>query len=334
MHMFEKVFIIAEAGSNHNGDLKTAIELVHNAKECGADAVKFQDFTLGSLFSPEHYEQTLGMKDKSWRLTIKRLSMKPEWHKALADAARKSKILYFSTPFSLEAVDGLDKYVPFYKIASGDITHLPLLEKVAGKGKGVFLSTGASRIDEIEAAVAILDRYNLPFICIMHCIMLYPPPDEDMHLNFIDTLKIRFKLPIGFSDHSPDSDAAIIAVSKGVCAVEKHFTLDRRQDGADHQNSLDPVGFREFVTKIRRCETMLGNANRPIDEKEDRERIYARRGIYAARDLKQGDTLTTEKVRFLRPKLCAGAEDFDQFKNEQLNTDVSRGDALDKSMFT
>jgi sialic acid synthase SpsE len=332
--MFEKAFIIAEAGSNHNGDLKTAVELVHSAKECGADAVKFQDFVLSSLFSPEHYEQTLGIRDKSWRLTMERLSMKPEWHEALADAARESGIHYFSTPFSLEAVDSLYNYVPFYKIASGDITHSPLLEKVASMGKGVFLSTGASRIDEIEAAVEILDRHNLPFICIMHCIMLYPPPDEAMHLNFIDTLKNRFKLPIGFSDHSPDADAAIIAVSKGGCAVEKHFTLDRRQDGADHQNSLDPVGFREFVTKIRRCETMLGNANRPIGEKEGRERIFARRGIYTTCDLKKGDTLTPEKLRFLRPKLGAGVEDFSRFKNKLLNTDVSRGNALDQSMFT
>jgi len=334
MHMFEKVFIIAEAGSNHNGDLKTAIELVHSAKECGADAVKFQDFTLSSLFSPEHYEQTLGIRDKSWRLTVERLSMKPEWHETLADAAGKLGIHYFSTPFSLEAVDSLDNYVPFYKIASGDITHAPLLKKVASMGKGVFLSTGASHIDEIEAAVEILDRHNLPFICIMHCIMLYPPPDEAMHLNFIDTLKIRFKLPIGFSDHSPDTDAAIIAVSKGSCVLEKHFTLNRGQDSADHQNSLDPVGFREFVTRIRRCETMLGKANRPIGEKEGRERIFARRGIYATCDLKKGDTLTPEKVRFLRPKLGAGAEDFDRFKNELLNTDVSRGNALDQSMFT
>ena len=247
--MFEKVFIIAEAGSNHNGDLKTAIELVHRAGESGADAVKFQDFTLQSLFSATHYEQALGLKDKGWRLAVEQLSMKPEWHDTLASAAQTAGIHYFSTPFSMEAVDSLDDFVPFYKVASGDITHSSLLVKIASKGKGVFLSTGASRLDEIEAAVEILDRRDLPFICIMHCIMLYPPPDESLHLNFIDTLGSRFDRTIGFSDHSLDAEASIIAVSKGVRAVEKHFTLDSEQSGADHHNSLDPMGFKEFVRK-------------------------------------------------------------------------------------
>ena len=331
--MFEKVFIIAEAGSNHNGDLKTAIELVRRAGESGADAVKFQDFTLQSLFSPVHYEKTLGLKDKGWRNTVELLSLKPEWHESLAAAARQTGIHYFSTPFSTEAVDSLEEWVPFFKIASGDITHSLLLEKVACKGKGVFLSTGASRIDEIERAVAILHKYDLPFICVMHCIMLYPAPDNALNLSFIDTLKTHFKLPIGFSDHSPDTLASIIAVSKGACAVEKHFTLDRTQRGADHQNSIDPDMFKDFTQNIRRCERMLGDADRPIGEMEGRERVYARRGIYTVKDLKKGDKLTSEKVRFLRPKTGAGAEDFDRLKNATLDTDVTRGNALDWSMF-
>ena len=331
--MFEKVFIIAEAGSNHNGDLQTAIELVHRAGESGADAVKFQDFTLQSLYSPVHYEETLGLKDKSWRHTVEQLSVKLEWHDPLADAAQQTGIHYFSTPFSMEAVDSLDEWVPFFKIASGDITHSSLLEKVACKGKGVFLSTGASRIDEIERAVDILDKHDLPFICIMHCIMLYPPPDDTLHLNFIDTLKTHFNQPIGFSDHSPDGEAAVIAVSKGACAVEKHFTLDRNQSGADHKNSLDSSGFKDFTQKIRRCERMLGDSGRPIGEKEGRERVYARRGIYAVKDLKKGDQVTPDKVRFLRPRLGAGAEDFERLKNGVLDTDVTRGNKLDQSMF-
>ena len=163
--MFKKVFIIAEAGSNHNGDLNTALELVHRAGESGADAVKFQDFTLSSLFSPEHFEEVLGLQDRSWRNTVEQISINPDWHKPLADAASDAGIHYFSTPYSLEAVDSLDAFVPFYKIASGDITHLPLLERIASTGKGVFLSTGASHIDEIERAVEILVSQNLPFVC-------------------------------------------------------------------------------------------------------------------------------------------------------------------------
>jgi sialic acid synthase SpsE len=260
--------------------------------------------------------------------------MKPEWHGPLAKTAEEMGIAYFSTPFSLEAVDVLDEFVPFYKIASGDITYFTLLKKVAGKGKGVFLSTGASRIDEIEHAVGILTKQNLPFICIMHCTMLYPPPDGVMHLNFIDTLKSHFKVPVGFSDHSRDMEAALAAVSKGATAVEKHFTLDRTQSGADHGNSLDPEQFKQFTERIRRCEVMLGDPDRPIEEEESRERVYARRGIYAAHDLQAGDTLAEEHVCFLRPRLGVGAEEFDRFKNGVLNTDVSRGTPLDRSMFS
>jgi sialic acid synthase SpsE len=332
--MFERVFIIAEAGSNHNGDLDTALELVYKAAESGADAVKFQDFTLETLFSPVDYEQTLGLKEKGWRNKIEQLSVRPEWHKVISSAARDAGIHYFSTPFYREAVNALDAHVPFFKIASGDITHLSLLEHVGRRGKGVFLSTGSSRIEEIERAVEILDRYTLPFICIMHCIMLYPPPDDLLHLNFIDTLKGHFKKPIGFSDHSTDAQAAIIAVSKGACALEKHLTLSRDQDGADHQNSLNPDGFRDFVEKIRRCESMLGDGGRPIGEREAGERIFARRGIYAAHDLKKGYRLSAEHVCFLRPCTGIAAEDFVQFKNAELNTDVSRGTALDQSMFS
>jgi sialic acid synthase SpsE len=332
--MFDKVFIIAEVGSNHNGNLDTAIEIVHRAGESGADAVKFQDFTLLSLFSPKDYEQTLRLEDRSWRRSVELLSVKHEWHGPLAYAAHEAGIHYFSTPFSPEAADSLSDLVPFYKIASGDITYVSLLERVASKGKGIFLSTGASRIDEIERAVGILNEHDLPFVCIMHCIMLYPPPDETLHLNFIDTLKKRFNQPIGFSDHSLDTEAALIAVAKGACAVEKHFTLDRTQKGPDHKNSLDPEGFRGFTQRIRRCERMLGDLTRPIGEREGRERVYARRGIYAGEDLKKGEKLTPEKVRFLRPRLGAGAEDLGSLKNRRLDTDVTKGTSLDQSMFT
>ncbi len=333
LSMFESLFIVAEAGSNHNGDLDTAIKMVRRAKESGADAIKFQNYTLSSLFSPGHYEGTLKLRDKKWRKRIEHLSVKQEWHRALASTAQEAGIHYFSTPFSLEAVDSLDDFVPFYKIASGDITFLPLLEKVGRKGKGVFLSTGASSLDEIETAVRLLEHFDLPFICIMHCIMLYPPPDEGLHLNFIDTLKERFKHPIGFSDHTLDSDAATIAAGKGVSAIEKHFTLDCTQDGADHRNSLDPEGFRKMAERIRRCEIMLGSPERPIGEIEARERVFARRGVYTKENLKRGERVSPRLVSYLRPKLGIGAEEFGSLKNRRLNTDVSKGTPLEQGMF-
>jgi N-acetylneuraminate synthase len=170
--MFERLFIIAEAGSNHNGNLDTAVKLVYCAKDAGADAIKFQDFSLNTLFAPSYYEKRLNIEDTSWRQRIDRCAFKPGWHDVVAKAARKADIYYFSTPYSLRAVDIIDDFVPFYKISSGDITYVPLLQKIGEREKGVFISTGASRLDEIDNAVRTLEKFNPQFICIMHCIML------------------------------------------------------------------------------------------------------------------------------------------------------------------
>jgi sialic acid synthase SpsE len=331
--MFDQIFIVAEAGSNHNGDLDTAVELVQRAAEAGADAIKFQDFSLDALFAPEHYERALGLKNHDWQRHIENVSVRREWHDALSRAAVDSGIHYFSTPFSFDAIERLDRFVPFYKIASGDITHLELIEHVARQGKGVFLSTGGAYMAEIEKAVSIVEKYDVPFLCIMHCIMLYPPPDEAMHLRFIDTLRDRFDHPIGFSDHSLDGEAACMALAKGVRVIEKHFTLDRNQEGSDHALALDPPGLKRFVLRLRRCEVLLGSRDRPVSGPEARERVFARRGIYAARDLHAGDILNRENICFLRPNIGIGAEDFDGLKNRGLTTDVTKGTPLSRDMF-
>ncbi|MCK5569182.1 MAG: N-acetylneuraminate synthase family protein [Spirochaetes bacterium] len=329
--MFEKVFIIAEAGSNHNGDLGTAVELVHRAKEAGADAIKFQDFSLHLLVSIDYYGKTLGL-DNSWQKGIISNTFRQEWHKTIALEAEKTNIIYFSTPFSLEAVDLLDEFVPFYKIASCDITFYPLLKKAASKGKGIFISTGASYIEEIDKAVQILKQYELPFICIMHCVMLYPASYSSLNLSFIDLLTERYNLPVGFSDHSPGIDAALLSIGKGVKVIEKHFTLNRDQDGNDHKNSLSPEGFKELVNKTRLYEKMLGKRQKIISERESKERIYARRGIYAGRNLKKGERLTLDKLAFLRPNISNGVEKLDDLLDNILNTDIQKGAPINSSM--
>ncbi len=331
--MFERLFIIAEAGSNHNGNLDTAVELVYRAKDAGADAIKFQDFSLNTLFAPSYYEKRLSIEDTGWRQLIDKCSFKQGWHDVVAKAARKAGIHYFSTPYNLRAVDIIDKFVPFYKISSGDITYLQLLQKIGKRGKGVFLSTGASRLEEIDNAVRTLEKFNLQFICIMHCIMLYPPPDRALNINFIDTLRSRYNYPIGLSDHTLGFDATLLALGKGIRALEKHFTLDRNQEGLDHRNSFDPDQFGELVKKVRLCEKMLGNRERTITPREKLERVYARRGIYAKRDLNKGERISKEMVDFLRPNTGFGAEEFNRLKNRVLNTDVSKGTPLKGSMF-
>jgi sialic acid synthase SpsE len=163
--------------------------------------------------------------------------------------------------------------------------------------------------------------------------MLYPPPEKAMNLNFIDTLRSRYDYPIGFSDHTLGFDATLLALGKGIRALEKHFTLDRNQEGLDHRNSFDPDQFGELVKKVRLCEKMLGDRERSITPREKSEKVYARRSIYAKRDLKKGERISKETVDFLRPNTGLGAEEFNRLKNRVLNTDVSKGTPLKSSMF-
>jgi N,N'-diacetyllegionaminate synthase len=335
--MFEKIFIIAEAGSNHNGDLETALKLIRKARETGADAIKFQDYSLHSLFSPSYYEKALyekalRIKDSDWQNQIETLSFKSKWHDVLAEEAKRCGIIYFSTPYSLEAVDTMAEYVPYFKIASGDITFKPLLEHIGQKGKGVFISTGASYLSEIDDAVSILRGFALPFICVMHCVMLYPAPSDQLNLSFIQTLKDRYGLPVGFSDHSLGIDASLVAVGKGVNAIEKHFTLNKKQKGADHQTSLEPDEFSELVNKVREGEKILGTSERVISEREHSERLFARRGIYAKVKLRKGEKLTLDKVDILRPNISVGAENIEEIIGKVLACDVDAGAAIEYKM--
>jgi sialic acid synthase SpsE len=331
--MREKIFVIAEAGSNHNGELETALELVRKAADAGADAVKFQDFALETLFAVDEYTKTLGIGNREWTKQVEKVSVPESWHETIAEEARRKAIHYFSTPFSLEAVDALERFVPFYKIASCDITFHPLLERVASKGKGVFLSTGASSLDEIAAALRVLRPQGLPFVCLLHCVMLYPAPPSALNLSFIDTLAERFGLPVGLSDHSTGTEAAAVALGKRIRAIEKHFTLDKSQSGGDHANSLDPSEFAGFVGLIRMCEEMLGPPERVITEKEAKERVYARRGIYAARDLKKGERITLDGLAFLRPNIGMGAEKAHELEGKLLVKNVRGGEPIELSMF-
>ena len=331
--MFEKTFVIAEASSNHNGDMQTAIELVRSAKRAGADAIKFQDFDLDSLFCAPYYEKTLGIRDPGWREEIRELTFKPEWHERVAREASDCGIVYFSTPFSFDAVDALDPYVPFFKVSSGDITFLPLLDRIGRKKKGVFLSSGASDITEIDRAVTLLKRFELPFICIMHCIMRYPAPYGELNLSFIDTLIKRYGTPVGFSDHSLGIEAVPVSIGKGIRALEKHFTLDKSQEGADHGHSLDPAEFEALVHCVRNAEAMLGPSRRVIGPQEKKERVYARRGIYSEDELQEGETLSLKKVAFLRPNVSVGAENIDTLLGKTARHTVSPRVPLDGTCF-
>lgn len=244
----EPTFIIAEGGLNHNGDIDIGKELVKEAKKCGADAIKFQSY---------HTEDFISKKSEYYEL-FKSLELSEEEFYELKEYAEKIGIMFISTPLDLKYVDILNKMnVPAFKIASGDLTFYPLLEKVAKTGKPVILSTGMSDIGEIWEAVKVLENNGCRDIILLHCISSYPTPYEDVNLNAIKTLKSIFNIPVGYSDHTLGILAPVVSVALGADVIEKHFTLDKNMEGPDHALSADPEEFKEMVNNIRLVEKCL-----------------------------------------------------------------------------
>src|SRR5579862_6243692 len=254
-------YVIAEAGANHNRDLPTALRLIEVAAEAGADAVKFQTYTAEGLYS-RHTPDISYLKEKGlvsdresvWEL-IKRVEIPWEWHAELAAHAAGHGIAFFSTPFEEAALDVLESVnVPAYKIASYEVNHLPLIERVARTGKPVLISTGMASLGDIERALDTAAAAGARDLMVMHCAVNYPPRFEHLNLRAITTMRDAFQVPIGWSDHTPGHTADVVAVTLGACAVEKHFTLSRNQNGPDHPFALEPGELKSMVTAIREAE--------------------------------------------------------------------------------
>ena len=288
----EPTFIIAEGGLNHNGDVDIGKELIKEAKKCGADAIKFQSYHTGEFISKksEYYE------------LFKSLELSEEEFYELKKYAEKIGIKFISTPLDLKYVDILNKMnIPAFKIASGDLTFYPLLEKVAKTDKPVILSTGMANILEIWEAIEVLRNNGCKEIILLHCISSYPTPYEDVNLNAIKTLKRIFNIPVGYSDHTLGIIAPIVSVTLGADVIEKHFTLDRNMEGPDHTLSADPEEFKEIVDNIRLVEKMLGGGEKiPMPSERD-VIIEARRSVVAKRSIKKGECLSLDNLSFKRP---------------------------------
>ncbi len=286
------VFIIAEAGINHNGRIDYARRLIEEAKKTGADAVKFQVFKAESICARSSPYYTL----------FKKLEFtKDEWLKILS-FARKKRITFFASCFDEETVDLMDNLgVPIYKIASGDITHLPLIQYVASKKKPVILSTGTATLSEIKEALALLQKKGMKKVILMHCISNRPARMDEVNLRTIPFFKEKFNLPVGFSDHTEGVLASFVAVSLGANAIEKHFTLSNKLKGPDHKLSLEPDTFRCMVEAIRNIEKALGRYGKFIALSEKTRRIVSRRSIFAAVDIKKGERISRDKIKIVRP---------------------------------
>lgn len=301
-----RVFVIAEAGVNHNGDIRLAKKLVDAAVAAGADAVKFQTFRaemLATALAPKAaYQCSAGGAGETQCGMLKRLELSYEQFSDLKTYCDSQGILFLSTPFDEESVDFLFKLgVPFFKVPSGELTNSALLERMAGKKLPVILSTGMSGMDDIAQALAVLDQHACRQVLLLQCVSHYPAAYRDVNLRAMQTIRERFGLPVGLSDHSLGIEVPIAAAAIGARVVEKHFTLDKAQPGPDHQASLDPSELKAMVSAIRNIELAMGDGVKRVAECEEDVRRVARRSLVAARDVHAGEMLQAKDICFKRP---------------------------------
>jgi N,N'-diacetyllegionaminate synthase len=299
-------FIIAEAGVNHNGNIALAKKLVHSAKKAGADAVKFQTFKAEYIVSKdadkaEYQKRITGVHESQFDM-IRKLELSETDFKELSDYAHKEEIIFLSSPFDRMSVDVLDTLgVPAFKIASGEITNLPLIKYIAQKGKPVILSTGMSTMAEIKEALQVINDEGTTDIVLLHCITSYPAKVESSNLRIMQTLRRAFKLPVGLSDHTIGITVPIAAVALGAAALEKHFTLDKNLPGPDHKASLTPEELNQMIIVVRQVEKAMGNGIKSPTEEEEEIKRVVRRSIVARVEISEGTLITEEMLDIKRP---------------------------------
>lgn len=302
----EKVYIIAEAGDNHNGDFNTALKLVDVAKRAGADCVKFQTFVTEEIISKyaemaEYQKKNTGKEESQFEM-VKRLELSFDEFRKIKEYCDRVGIQFLSTPFDLKSVDFLNELgVPFFKIPSGEITNYPYLIKIAHTGKPVVMSTGMCEPDEILAAINVLEKNGSGEITLLHCNTEYPTPLKDVNLYAMRIMKKMFGKKVGYSDHTKGIEVPVAAVALGACVIEKHFTLDKNMPGPDHKASLEPDELGRMVKNIRNIEIALGDGVKRVSESERKNIAIARKSIVARRNIQEGEILTEENLAVKRP---------------------------------
>jgi len=296
--------IIAEAGVNHNGDMDLAKKLIDEAKNAGADYVKFQTaVNPTSKYAPkaEYQKRETGADETQLQMALK-LRLTLDQHYELYEYCNKAGISYLSTAFDIDSVHFLDSLkLPFWKIPSGEITNLPYLLEIAKTHKPIMMSTGMAEMDEIETAMRILKKNGSGDITLLQCHTDYPTLMENVNLRAMNTLADTFKVPVGLSDHSIGIEVPIAAVAMGAVVIEKHFTLDRNMYGPDHKASIEPEGLKAMISAIRNIEVALGDGQKVCSPLERKNIIVARKSIVAKRDIKKGEELTEENITTKRP---------------------------------
>lgn len=333
-------YIIAEIGVNHEGDMSLAKRLIDEAAESGAHAAKFQSYKaekIASKHSPAYWDQSKEPTDSQFKLFQKYDAFGPEEYVELAEYCKLKRIDFMSTPFDLDAVDFLAPLMPAFKIASADITNIPLIRKCAAQGKPVIMSTGASSLPEIEFAVHTAIEAGAREISLLHCVLNYPTPEENAAMGQLDVLSRTYPdFVIGYSDHVvPDEtiSALEIAVLKGASILEKHFTHDKTLPGNDHYHAMDKNDLKKFVEKLQVYSRLLSNNQQQKDlTKEAAARMHARRSIVANVNIKAGQILTEENLIAKRPGHGISPIHWDNLIGEIARVDIEEDSLIEWSM--
>ncbi len=332
-----KVLIVAEMSANHNGSLETAIETIKAAKRAGADAIKLQTYTADTLTlnctQPDFLIKNGSLWDGRTFYDLYQEAYTPwKWHDELFRVAKEEGLICFSTPFDKTAVDFLEELDnPIMKIASFEITDIPLIEYAASKGKPMVMSTGIATEEDIQLAIDACRRVGNNDITLLKCTSSYPAPIEEANLRMIPDLAQRFNVKSGLSDHTLGSTSAIVATILGATLIEKHFILDRAIGGPDAVFSMDEKEFKQMVIDIRNAEASLGKVDYTLTAKQLSGRDFCR-SLYVSEDVKAGDVITEENVRSVRPGFGLHPKYLNEILGKKFKVDESKGDRMSLEM--
>jgi len=327
-----KVFIIAELSANHNGSLETALETIRGAKRAGADAIKLQTYTADTI-TIDVRNQDFQIKGTIWEgknlYDLYQEAYTPwEWHKALFDEAEKQGLVCFSSPFDKTAVDFLENLnAPAYKIASFEITDIPLIEYVASKGKPVIISTGIAREEDIRLAVETCKNAGNDKIALLKCTSSYPAPLEEANMIMIKDLAEKFGVISGLSDHTMGNTVPVVATCFGACIIEKHFILDRSIGGPDASFSMNEQEFAEMVKAVREAEMAIGVVDYNLTPKQASGRDFSR-SLYVVEDIPEGGMINTQNVRSIRPGFGLHPKHYKDILGKKVNRELKKGDRM------
>jgi N-acetylneuraminate synthase/N,N'-diacetyllegionaminate synthase len=330
------VFIIAEAGVNHNGKLDLAKKLVDAAVDAGADAVKFQTFkTEGVVTSKikiaDYAKKNIGMDEKQINM-IKNLELQYGDFKILKEYCDKKGIIFLSTPHSFDAIDFLEDLLPAYKFGSGDITNIPALKYAAKKNKPIILGTGMSTLKEVKFAVDSIKSENNKQIITLHCTTNYPCPLEEVNLNSMLTMQKELDCLVGYSDHTAGTMVPIIATALGAVVIEKHITTDKNLPGPDHKASLEPDELKTMITEIRNVEKALGSFDKKPTESEKKIMKIVRKSIVAKQDIKKGSIIKKNMLIIKRPGTGLKPMDLDKIIGKKIKKHIAKDEILQLGM--